>query len=147
MLAVFGIVVVGCGRGNDPSSADRQASGEVSRSSEAADVGTVHTVKMIGDSKGFYFEPETLTIEPGDKVVWKMVSGPPHNVSFRGQSTPEGAESILRENNRYVSEYYTVAGQTFEIHFTEEYPTGRYDYVCEPHVTSGMTGTLTIEPE
>ncbi len=142
LMLSFTILLVSCGEGNNDTQQNQST-----KSIQSADVGTVHTVEMIGDSKGFRYEPVNLTISPGDKVVWKMVSGAPHNVSFRGESTPERAKEVLRKNGKMASEYYTVAGQTFEIHFTEDYPTGRYDYVCEPHVASGMTGTLTIQPK
>lgn len=143
VLLVFGLVLVGCG---GDSAADEQLDMEKSQETEEAKVGEVHTVKMVGDADGFYFEPESLTIEPGDKVVWEMVSGAPHNVSFRDQDIPEGAQDVLEEKGAYVSDQFSVPGQNFEVHFTETYPTGTYDYICEPHVASGMTGTLTISP-
>src|SRR5215208_6757757 len=49
----------------------------------AAITGTTHEVKMIGDEKGYRFEPADLKIKAGDGVKWTVVSTPPHNVAFQ----------------------------------------------------------------
>ena len=38
---------------------------------------------MIGDAKGYRFEPADITIKQGDAIKFIMVSGGPHNVAFR----------------------------------------------------------------
>src|SRR5262245_58345620 len=43
--------------------------------------GKTWEVKMIGDDKGYRFEPADLTIKTGDAVKFIMVTGGPHNVS------------------------------------------------------------------
>jgi len=44
--------------------------------------GKTWDVKMIGDQKGYRFEPATLTIKVGDGVKFTNVTGGPHNVAF-----------------------------------------------------------------
>lgn len=137
--------VVGCGGSGEASpEATSTSSTETSQDVEP-EVGEEHVVKMVGDHTGFYYEPDELTIEPGDKVIWEMESGAPHNVSFRDQEIPTEAQSLLEKNDKLVSENFSVPGQSYEIHFTEDYPTGEYNYICEPHVSSGMDGKLTIK--
>jgi len=146
ILFISGLLViglVGCGGGE---TAVETTSAESSVEEEPApEVGEVHTVKMVGDHTGFYFEPEKITIEPGDKIIWEMVSGAPHNVSFRNQEIPDGAKPVLQEADKFVSANFSVPGQTYEIHFTEDYPAGEYNYLCEPHVSSDMRGKVVIE--
>lgn len=118
---------------------------------EQSEVGEVHTVQMIGDKEGYYYEPAELTIQPGDKVVWEFVSGAPHDVNFNQEKydwpqVPEGAYDLLESKGKLAGKELNVMGQSYEIHFTEEYPTGTYKYVCTPHIASGMRGQLHIEP-
>lgn len=133
---------------SDSSEAETDTSSDSSEGNEneaKADVGKVHEVKMIGDENGFYYDPDKLTIEKGDMVRWVHVSGAPHNVSFKDQELPDGAKKILKNNEKFESDYYHVPGQKFELHFSDEYPTGDYNYVCVPHEASGMTGVVTVE--
>src|SRR5262245_54672142 len=44
--------------------------------------GTTHEVHMVGDDKGYRFEPATLTIKAGDGIKFINISGGPHNVTF-----------------------------------------------------------------
>lgn len=149
LFVVF--TLVGCGGSDGVSQAkDQPVEPRETETQEDYEVQEVHEVTMVGDEEGFYFEPEELTIEQGDKVKWTFESGAPHNVSFdyenyEGASIPDGAEELLKENGKFVSDNFAVPGQEFEIHFTPEYPAGQYKYVCEPHLASGMRGSLTIE--
>ncbi len=54
--------------------------------------GKTWDVKMIGDAKGYRFEPATLSIKVGDGVKYTNVTGGPHNVAFNTLPA-EGADS------------------------------------------------------
>ena len=111
--------------------------------------GTTHEVKMIGDAKGYRFEPADITIKQGDAVKWIMVSGGPHNVAFLnltdpttkaqlnanmpGQHMAEDSSPLLMQPN----EAYTVS--------FAKIPAGKYDYDCTPHAAMGMKGTITVQ--
>jgi plastocyanin len=111
--------------------------------------GTTHEVKMIGDAKGYRFEPADITIKQGDAVKWIMVSGGPHNVAFLnltdpttkaqlnanmpGQHMAEDSSPLLMNPN----EAYTVS--------FAKIPAGKYDYDCTPHAAMGMKGSLTFQ--
>lgn len=144
-LIVFGMIfgLSGCGGGNTSSKAS--ATSVKLPEDDPTFSGQVHIVKMKGDHTGFYFEPAELTIKPGDKVVWKMISGGPHNVLFEDQGLPEGARSVLKGNNKLASDYYSAPGTTYEIHFTKDYPPGEYKYICVPHVSAGMRGVIRVK--
>ena len=112
-------------------------------------IGTTHEGKMIGDAKGYRFEPADITIKQGDAVKWIMVSGGPHNVAFLnltdpttkaqlnanmpGQHMAEDSSPLLMNPN----EAYTVS--------FAKIPAGKYDYDCTPHAAMGMKGSITVQ--
>jgi plastocyanin len=50
--------------------------------------GKIHTVNMVGDEKGYRYEPNSLTVAVGDGVEFVMISGGPHNVTFDAATVP-----------------------------------------------------------
>lgn len=100
---------------------------------------------LVGPRDSLAFRPETLTVSTGTTVTWSFESRN-HNVAcdpdeVARTALPEGADPFTsyEGDNTYETE---DVGATFE--HTFEVP-GTYDYVCVPHVTSGMTGTVEVE--
>jgi plastocyanin len=124
------------------------ATGAASGNAAAAPVtGTVHEVKMVGDEKGYRFEPADITIKAGDAVKWTMVSGGPHNVTF--QNVPGDARTQLSANmpnqiSDLSSPMLLNANETYQVSFANVKP-GKYDYVCTPHLATGMKGSVTVQ--
>lgn len=93
------------------------------------------------------FEPADLTIEIGETVTWGFASGG-HNVCCRpGDSEnvelPTDAEAFASYGPDESSAGSLVPrGETYEYTFEVS---GRYDYVCIPHESLGMTGTIHVE--
>ncbi|MBA4146808.1 MAG: hypothetical protein H0X66_01745 [Verrucomicrobia bacterium] len=139
-LALPLLLATGCGGGADSNA----ASNNDPSSTTSASAVTVHDVAMRGEGTTFYFEPKELTIQRGDVVRWKMVDGAPHNVNFTGQKIPEGARVILANKKKLMGMMLVAAGQTYEMKFTEDFPFGDYNYVCDPHIAFNMTGKITI---
>ncbi|MBI3791352.1 MAG: hypothetical protein HY275_10805, partial [Gemmatimonadetes bacterium] len=52
-------------------------------------------VKMIGDDKGYRFEPNAITLSAGDGVKFVVVSGGPHNVAFDGSKLEPAVKAQL----------------------------------------------------
>jgi plastocyanin len=78
--------------------------------------------------KNIAFHPATVTIHPGQDVVWKFEDGStPHNVT--GQGTDSGINSGIRSTGTYT--------YTFPV-------AGTYTYRCTIH--SGMNGTVVVSP-
>lgn len=113
----------------------------------AANAPTVHRVRMIGDSKGYRFEPAQLTVAPGDRVSFVMASGGPHNVAFDEASVPAAARARLAANMPDATDLtgplLMTEGQTYTIAFAGV-PAGTYPYVCTPHAAMHMTGTIVV---
>ncbi len=89
---------------------------------------------VVGPGGNLVFEPETLEITPGTTVRWVWDSNM-HNVV--PQSVPEGATwegegspgTTFDEGHEYSHTFETL---------------GTYDYVCTPHESAGMTGTIEV---
>jgi plastocyanin len=89
---------------------------------------TSHTVTV----SNYTFSPKEITISAGDTVIWKNNQGT-HNVNGTMETYPSNPESF---GNSLGS------GWTYSHVFNI---TGNYDYRCDPHYASGMTGKIFVE--
>ena len=156
-LVASAFVFAACG-GND-SGNDNTAAGDTAAAAAttpatttgaaAPITGTTHTVRMIGDEKGYRFEPQNLTIKAGDGVKWEMVSGAPHNVAFDPAKVPADVKGQLSANmpnqmSELSSPMFMNTGESYTVSFANV-KAGKYDYVCTPHLAMGMTGSITVQ--
>ena len=127
-------------------SAAAPAAGAVAK---VAATGATHDIKMIGDDKGYRFEPATVTIKSGDAVRFTMVSGGPHNVAFDPSTVPADSKNQLDANmDQKISELSSPMmmnpNETYVISFGGVKP-GVYPFHCTPHLAMGMKGTITVQ--
>ena len=115
--------------------------------------GTMHEVKMIGDAKGFRFEPAPITVKAGDGIKFVNTGGGPHNVSFDAATVPADVKSQLNANfgadkdpNSDLASKLTnvTGGDAITVSFANIKP-GTYSFFCLPHKMMGMTGKITVE--
>jgi len=111
--------------------------------------GQTVTIKMIGDDKGYRFDPANVTIKPGDAVKFVMVSGGPHNVAFDPATVPADSKAQLDANmDQKLSELSSPnlmnPNEEYLISFGGVKP-GKYDFHCTPHLAMGMKGTITVQ--
>jgi plastocyanin len=112
--------------------------------------GTTHEVKMIGDAKGYRFEPANLTVKAGDGVKFVVVSGGPHNVAFDPATIPADARAQLDANmgpekmGELSSALKTNPGESVTVSFGNIKP-GQYPIHCTPHLALGMKGVITVQ--
>ncbi len=112
--------------------------------------GTTHEIKMVGDDKGYRFEPANLTIKAGDAVKFTFVSGGPHNVAFDGSTLAANVKAQLDANfgtskmAELSSNMFMAAGEGITISFAG-IPAGEYHFNCTPHLAMGMKGILTVQ--
>jgi plastocyanin len=116
---------------------------------KVAATGATHEVKMIGDDKGYRFDPADITIKSGDAVKFIMVSGGPHNVSFDPAAVPADSKAQLDANmDQKMSELSSPMlmnpNETYTISFGGIKP-GKYDFHCTPHLAMGMKGSITVQ--
>lgn len=103
----------------------------------------------VSMTEDFAFDPKTLTVSAGTTVRWVNDSDVGHTVSaYEDRIPPEavyfasgGFESERAARNDVRGGLLATA-DTYEHTFDV---TGTYEYVCIPHESSGMTGTVTVE--
>jgi plastocyanin len=158
---VSSVIVLGaCGGGGDaaadsaatPATTDTAASVAPTpppAGAPAAITGTTHEVKMVGDDKGYRFEPADITVKAGDGIKFIMVSGGPHNVAFDPATIPADVKPQLSANmpnqaGELSSPMFMNANEEYVISFANIKP-GQYPYHCTPHLAMNMKGTITVQ--
>ncbi|OFX17945.1 MAG: hypothetical protein A2033_15320 [Bacteroidetes bacterium GWA2_31_9] len=88
---------------------------------------TKHNIQVSNSE----FSPSLLTIEDGDTIVWSNSAGF-HNVNGQNSTYPNNPTSFGNSLG---------TGWTYSFVFTT---TGTYDYRCDAHFSSGMTGKVIV---
>ena len=107
-------------------------------------------VKMLGDAKGYRFEPANLTVKQGDGVKFVVVSGPPHNVAFDPATVPSDVKAQLDANmgtdkmGELSSNMKMNPGESVTVSFGNIKP-GQYPFHCVPHLALNMKGVITVQ--
>lgn len=117
--------------------------------SAMAVTGKTIDVKMVGDAKGYRFEPANFSIKVGDGARFTNVSGGPHDVTFWPDSIPSGVAAQLSANMPNTTApltgpLLTAPNQTYVVSFAGLKP-GVYHYYCTPHLALGMKGVITVQ--
>ena len=112
-------------------------------------------VKMIGDAKGYRFEPATITLKVGDGLKYINVSGGPHNVAFN--TVPPDSKAQLDANmpaqtgsgpgaklGELSGPLLINPNDTYTVSFAGVKP-GKYLFNCTPHLALGMKGDITVQ--
>ena len=108
----------------------------------------MHVVRMLGDERGYRFEPANLTVQQGDSVRFVMVSGGPHNIAFDSTSIPTGAKAKLSANMHsqiadLMGPLMLNADESYTLSFAG-LPAGTYAYQCVPHLAMNQRGVITV---
>ncbi|EJN56987.1 plastocyanin/azurin family copper-binding protein [Halogranum rubrum] len=118
-------------------------------SAGCSSAGGSEDVTRVSMAENFAFDPKRVTISAGTTVRWINDSEVGHTVTaYDGQIPSDAAyfasggfESEKAARND-VSGGLLVAGETYEHTFDVA---GTYEYVCIPHESSGMTGTVVVK--
>ena len=134
----------------DTTAAAAPAGGTAGATGTAAAItGTTHTVQMLGDEKGYRFEPANITVKAGDGIKFVNVSGGPHNAAFTPDEIPDDVEAVLSKNmpnqmSALNGPLLVNPNETYAISFAGVKP-GAYTYICAPHVAMNMKGIITVQ--
>lgn len=152
-LAVAVVAMSACG-GGDTAGSDTGApaagapSGAATGAAATTPVtGAWHEVRMLGDERGYRYDPVDLTIKAGDGVRWLMISGAPHNVQFEGVPADARAQLAANMPNQLTdlgSPIMINPDEKYEMSFAGVKP-GKYNYVCTPHLANNMRGSVTVQ--
>jgi plastocyanin len=105
---------------------------------------------MIGDAKGYRFEPANITVKQGDGIKFVVVNGGPHNVAFDPATIPADVKPQLDANmgtdkmGELSSSLKSNPGDAVTISFGNIKP-GQYPFHCVPHLALGMKGVITVQ--
>jgi plastocyanin len=152
---VASVIVLGaCGGGEKAPATDAAAPAAApapaAASAAAPITGTTHEVKMLGDEKGYRFEPKDITVKAGDGIKFVFVSGGPHNVAFNVADIPADVKAQLDANlgadkmAELSSKMTMNPGETITLSLGNIKP-GAYPYHCTPHLAMNMKGTITVQ--
>lgn len=147
MLALA-LVATACGGGggnggdNPPADtvanrppADSTPSDSTPSDSTPPTAGQTITIRVVTTESGAsgVFEPATVTAKRGDVLHFVGDGGAAHNVSIVNSA---GAPVIPG------GQYLTTDGQALDVPVT--LAPGTYTFQCDPHLATGMKGTLTV---
>ncbi|MCH8246121.1 MAG: hypothetical protein IH951_06910 [Bacteroidetes bacterium] len=106
---------------------------------QTADTDNIIVVKMIEKSASVWrFEPADITVRFGDVIRFVQEDIMPHNVEFK--SFPDAAKIDEIRMGRFL----LTKGDVYEIKVDERFEIGLYNYICTPHASLGMVGTITV---
>ncbi len=110
--------------------------------------GSIADVKMIGDAKGYRFEPAHITAKPGDGIRFVVVSGGPHEVAFDLDQVPQETRSQLIANMPNATNGHSpllaVPREAWMVSLAGLKP-GLYPFVSTPRLPQGMKGEIEIK--
>lgn len=112
--------------------------------------GATKTVNMVGDAKGYRFEPANITVKQGDGIKFVVVSMGPHNVAFDPATIPSDQKAQLDANmgtdkmGELSSNMKMNPGDAITISFAKIKP-GQYPFHCVPHLALNMKGVITVQ--
>jgi len=113
----------------------------LSASGASAQAGHLILVKMVDKPNAqFAFEPAAIVAQHGDTVRFVQASSAPHNVHF--DKLPKGAKL----GDAATGPYIIGDGKTYDLIIDSRFVDGAYPFVCDPHQSVGMRGTLTVGP-
>ena len=125
------------------------AGGTTASAAMAPITGKTVEVKMIGDEKGYRFDPADVTLKQGDGIKFVMVSGGPHNFALDPAEVPANAKAQISAN--MPNQMAELSGpllvnpnETYTVSFANV-PAGKYNFHCTPHLAMGMKGTITVQ--
>lgn len=100
----------------------------------------IHDVQVLDDGGIMRFEPANVDARQGDVVRFTYAGTMPHNVEFVRNAVPAGVEL----GDQWSGPYMMKAGDTYEVTVDDSFSNGEYRFVCTPHVSMGMVGSLTV---
>jgi plastocyanin len=132
-----------------PESVDSIVPSAASAAPAAPAPGDAVTIEMVGDAKGYRFEPSSVTIHVGQTVRFVNKIGGPHNVTFWPDSIPGGSQRQLQAGMQNTSGPLTSPlllnpNDATTVSFTGVAP-GTYKFYCMPHLALGMHGQIIVQ--
>ncbi|MFB6228888.1 MAG: plastocyanin/azurin family copper-binding protein [Halobacteriales archaeon] len=134
-------------RSRERSTANGGAAGASGRGGAPRDP-SVERVAMTDD---LAFEPETVTIAPGDAVRWENEGSLTFTVTAYEETMPRGVEYFASgrfDSEEAAREAYPAGGIESGESYEHVFDTpGTYEFFCVPQENAGMTGTVEVRED
>jgi len=156
-LVSSAVVLGACGGGEKKAEsapeavpAAAPAGAPVAAGAAAPITGKTWEVNMVGDAKGYRFEPNVITAKAGDGIKFIMISGGPHNVAFDPATLPADVRAQLDANfgadkmAELSSNLKMNPNETFTLSLGGIKP-GKYAFFCTPHLAMNMKGEIVVQ--
>jgi plastocyanin len=85
------------------------------------------------------WEPNTVTIKPGESVTFKVTGNPPHPVASGDGSNPAGDNKF--DASACAADKMGKVGASCTVKFPKA---GTFPFFCQIHLSLGMTGTIQV---
>jgi plastocyanin len=85
------------------------------------------------------WEPNTVTIKPGESVTFKVTGNPPHPVASGDGSNPAGDSKF--DASACAADKMGKVGASCTVKFPKA---GTFPFFCQIHLSLGMTGTIQV---
>jgi len=110
--------------------------------------GKTWEVAMIGDEKGYRFEPATIDIAVGDGIKFTSVKGGPHNVAIdpatAGASAAQFTANMPESSGDLTGKMLVTDGDAWTMSFGNIAP-GSYTAICTPHQAMNMIMKINVK--
>ena len=110
--------------------------------------GKTHDVKMVGDEKGYRFEPVAITIKAGDGIKFIDVKGGPHNVAVdpasAGAMSAQLTANMPESSGDLTGKMLVTDGDAWTMSWGKITP-GVYTVICTPHQAMNMVMKVTVQ--
>lgn len=110
-----------------------------------------HVIEFRADtvSRDYRLEPALIVAHPRDILVFKVVNGGPHNVTFEGRGLSPQAHAALnaalpRRAADLTSPLLAADGAEYRV-VLPALPPGRYRFFCLPHRAYDERGEVRVE--
>jgi plastocyanin len=107
-------------------------------------------IRIVADAErdSYQFLPRTVTATAGDVLLFKVVSGAPHNVVFEAEGLSRRSRDLLnaalpRRTADLTGPLLVRTGEEYRV-VVPPVPPGRYRYFCLPHRAYDERGELVI---
>jgi plastocyanin len=145
---VLTAALLGC-NGSQPAPNGEQeptGAGTVALTAPAPDGGAVHIVRMVARGDQYAFEPDEVTVRPGDVVRFVQTGHLPEAVAFDPEAAPGGGLDFLQRQNLLHGPLLTEPGVFYDVAFLEA-PPGEYGFFSVPHRQHRMNGRVVVTGE
>lgn len=102
--------------------------------------GKLIVVKMVDVSATEYrFVPAAITANAGDTVRFEQTAAMPHNVDFRD------VPATTKLGDSKTGPFLAAVGEKYDVVIDGRFGAGVHNFVCTPHETMGMKGSITVK--